>query len=52
MEASGQLHAPAALPLGNEPKVPIGYEAGWAPEPAWTLLSAKKNLLRLLLAPP
>jgi hypothetical protein len=33
MEASGQLHAPAALPPGKEPSVPIRYEAGWAPEP-------------------
>jgi hypothetical protein len=30
MEVSGQLHAPAALPPGQEPLVPIGYEAGWA----------------------
>jgi hypothetical protein len=29
MEVSGQLHAPAALPPGKEPFVPIGYEAGW-----------------------
>jgi hypothetical protein len=30
MEVSGQLHAPAALPPGEEPPVPIGQEAGWA----------------------
>jgi hypothetical protein len=36
MEVSGQLHSPAALPPGKEPLVPIGYEAGWAPEPFWT----------------
>jgi hypothetical protein len=30
MEASGQLHSPAALPPGKEPLVPIGLEAGWA----------------------
>jgi hypothetical protein len=35
MEVSGQLHAPAALPPGKEPLVPIGQEAGWAPEPVW-----------------
>jgi hypothetical protein len=29
MEVSGQLHAPAALPLGKEPPVSIGQEAGW-----------------------
>jgi hypothetical protein len=34
---SGQLHAPAALPPGKEHLVPIGYGAGWAPEPVWTL---------------
>jgi hypothetical protein len=33
---SGRL--PAALPRVKEPLVPIGYEAGWAPEPAWTRL--------------
>jgi hypothetical protein len=25
-----------ALPLGKGPPVPIGQEAGWAPEPVWT----------------
>jgi hypothetical protein len=34
---NGQLHAPAALPPGKEPPVPIWYEVGWAPEPGWTL---------------
>jgi hypothetical protein len=24
-----------ALPPGKEPPVPIGQEAGWAPEPVW-----------------
>jgi hypothetical protein len=34
---SGQRHAPAALlPPGKGPPVPIGQEAGWAPEPVWT----------------
>jgi hypothetical protein len=33
MEVSGQFHAPAALPPGKELPVPIGKEAGWAPEP-------------------
>jgi hypothetical protein len=27
-----KLHAQAALPLGKEPLIPIGQEAGWAPE--------------------
>jgi hypothetical protein len=26
---------PGRFPLGKEPPVPIGYEAGWAPEPVW-----------------
>jgi hypothetical protein len=30
MEVNGQLHAPAALPPGKEPLVPIGYEAEWS----------------------
>jgi hypothetical protein len=36
---SGQLHAPAALLPGKELPLPtpIGYEAGWVPEPVWTL---------------
>jgi hypothetical protein len=25
-----------ALPPGKEPPIPIGREAGWAPEPVWT----------------
>jgi hypothetical protein len=34
---SGQRHAPAALlSLGKGPPVPIGEEAGCAPEPVWT----------------
>jgi hypothetical protein len=34
---SGQHHAPAALlPPGKGPPVPIGQEAGWAPQPVWT----------------
>jgi hypothetical protein len=37
MGVSGQHHAPAALyPPRKGPTVPIGNEAGWAPEPVWT----------------
>jgi hypothetical protein len=36
MEVSGQLHAPATLPPGKEPVVPIEEETGWAPEMFWT----------------
>jgi hypothetical protein len=42
MEVSGELHAPAALPQGEKPPVPIGWEAGWAPEPAWPLSRREK----------
>jgi hypothetical protein len=37
MEVSGLLHAPVALPPGEEPPVPIGQEARWAPDSVWTL---------------
>jgi hypothetical protein len=37
MQLSGQLHVSAGLPPQKEPRVPIGYEAGWAPESVWTL---------------
>jgi hypothetical protein len=41
---SGHLHAPVALPAGKEPPIPIGQEAGWAPETVWTLEKRKKCL--------
>jgi hypothetical protein len=40
LEVSGQLHAPAALPPGKEPPVPIGQEVGWTSEPVkWKFLT-------------
>jgi len=36
MEVSGQLDAPAILPPEKVPLIPIGEEAGWAPEQVWT----------------
>jgi hypothetical protein len=45
MEVSGELHALAALSPGKEPLITFGYEAGWAPEPAWTLWSREKYLV-------
>jgi hypothetical protein len=36
LEVSRQLHAKAALPPEKDLPVPIGQEAGWAPEPVWT----------------
>jgi hypothetical protein len=44
MGVSGQHHAPAKLyPRGKEPLVPIGQEAGWAPEPVWTQRLEEKS---------
>jgi hypothetical protein len=40
---SGQRHAPAALCPGKRPPVPIGQEAGWAPEPVWTQRSEENS---------
>jgi hypothetical protein len=31
------------LPPGKGPPVPIGPEAGWAPEPVWTLRLEEKS---------
>jgi hypothetical protein len=37
--AGGEWSAsrPGRFTPGKEPPVPIGKEAGWAPEPVWTL---------------
>jgi hypothetical protein len=44
MGVSGQRHAPAALlPPGKGPPVPIGQEAGLAPEPVWTQRLEEKS---------
>jgi hypothetical protein len=44
MGVSGQRHAPAALlPPRKGPPVPIGQEAGWAPEPVWTQTLEEKS---------
>jgi hypothetical protein len=40
---SGQLHAPAALPLWISSPIPTG-ENGWAPQPVRTLCRKKENL--------
>jgi hypothetical protein len=52
MNVSGQLHAPAALPSGKEPLVPIVQETGWAQSRS-QLGSEEKNSHPLLgLEPP
>jgi hypothetical protein len=44
MGVSDQHHAPAALyPPGKGPPVPIGQEAGWAPEQVWTQRLEEKS---------
>jgi hypothetical protein len=43
VDGSGQLHSPAALPLGKEPSVLIGYESGCAREPVWTTWREEKS---------
>jgi hypothetical protein len=42
----GELTAscPGRFTPGKEPPVPIGQEAGWAPEMVWTLWSRDKSL--------
>jgi hypothetical protein len=42
LELNGQIHAPAALTPAKYPPAPIGYEAGWAPEPVWMLWRREK----------
>jgi hypothetical protein len=36
MEGGGWFHVPIASPHLKRVPVPIGQEAGWAPEPVWT----------------
>jgi hypothetical protein len=47
MEMSGQFHAPTALSPGKVPQVPIGYEAGRAPEPFFSLPGLELQVLGL-----
>jgi hypothetical protein len=44
MVVNGQLYAPAVLHPGEEAPVPIGQEAGWAPEPVWRRWRREKSL--------
>jgi hypothetical protein len=55
MEESSQLNPPAVLNPVAEPPVPIREEAGWVPEPVWTVqltgtvnnMDLKSNKLRV-----
>jgi hypothetical protein len=42
MEASDQLHVITPLPPWKEPSIHIKWEAGWTPEPVWTLWRMQK----------
>jgi hypothetical protein len=44
MDVSAQLYVQPALPLGKAPAIRSVWEAGWAPEPVWTLWSREKSL--------
>jgi hypothetical protein len=44
MEVNGQLQAPAALAQKKGPPVTFGEEAGWAPEPIWTICRSENSL--------
>jgi hypothetical protein len=52
MEMSCQLHAPAALPSGNETHEPVGQEAGSAPESMRTLWRRGKSCWESNPGPP
>jgi hypothetical protein len=43
MEMCGKLHVPVALSLRLEFLVPIGYKAGWVPEPVWAQWREEKG---------
>jgi hypothetical protein len=42
---SGQLHDRACLTPGERAPVPIGYKAGWSPEPVWTIWRSENSRL-------
>ena len=44
MEARGQLHASAALPLGKEPFYPLNKKLGWVGERAVLYVLGKINI--------
>jgi hypothetical protein len=42
MYVSCQLHSPTALSPEKESPIPIRWDAGWAPDPVWTLWKREK----------
>jgi hypothetical protein len=52
MEASGQLHDPAALSPEKQPLLSIGKEVGWTPEPPECRDEEKNSQPFLGLEPP
>jgi hypothetical protein len=44
---SGQPHTPSASSPGKEPRVPIGYEVEWAPDPSGRCGEMKEKSLTL-----
>jgi hypothetical protein len=44
MEVNGEFQAPTTLTPGKYPPVPIAQNAGWAPDPVWTLCNREKYL--------
>jgi hypothetical protein len=43
MEVTGEFHTLAAFPR-ERTTVPIKQDAGWAPEPVWTVLEKRNSL--------
>jgi len=52
VEVSGQLHAPDASLPGKRSPLATEREAGWAPEPVWTLRRKEKCLARTGICTP
>jgi hypothetical protein len=47
MKVSSQIHGSAALLPWKQPPVPTGQEAGWTPEPVWSLWSRAEPLAHI-----
>jgi hypothetical protein len=51
LEVRGHIHAPSALPKAKEHPASIEQEAGWAPEPVWTMWRGE-NLAATVIRTP